>query len=552
MMLRAALRLLEKPVASSIRGCIAIFVFLSLPAHAGPSTTLKDYPGVTASIDTQEGVCPAAVPVTVRSQKPSELHHGSRVLLKIMAWAQLNIASTCPTSEFIEISGLLDGKQIYKGKAKRSDGWALIDTTPPAANATDYGSAVPNASLGTANQSPVPSSPSATHPQRTETRQIAAAPSVALFDAQTAQCDRLAAHPDDPEAVTAGLADEKIDAKAAIAACEAAVKSTPALPRLSFQLARAYLRANRLDDAIDRLLLAAEEGHGGALAYLADIYVGGAPGIEADPANARVLYEKSVASGFEPARRVLAEFVDMTEQVAKQELAEAETENIASSSTPKSEKEYSDILQMLYEKRPDDIPYGETWTKEYLHVIADNINAVCEAHITKKELQWMEKEKEKNHIPLGEYEIAARARARLVLMAEMWKFSPEFVKETLNSENVDSFTEAMKDTPPLLNALPCKSQALEKFSINLKAYMTNADAPISRPGDVVRACQADPPPSHYSSAEFCLCFAGGLEETPVSQKRRKLLFTDFKKTAIAIMDTKDNRRQFNGCRYGVK
>ena len=53
-------------------------------------------------------------------------------------------------------------------------------------------------------------------------------------------CDRLAAHPDDPNRVAPGRARADIDLPAAIAACEAAVRADPRNPRLNYQLARVY------------------------------------------------------------------------------------------------------------------------------------------------------------------------------------------------------------------------------------------------------------------------------------------------------------------------
>jgi hypothetical protein len=60
------------------------------------------------------------------------------------------------------------------------------------------------------------------------------------FDRTVTECDRLAAHYDDPEAVTDGVSREAMDLPAAIEACEAAVAADPGNPRLNYQLARAY------------------------------------------------------------------------------------------------------------------------------------------------------------------------------------------------------------------------------------------------------------------------------------------------------------------------
>ena len=86
---------------------------------------------------------------------------------------------------------------------------------------------------------------------------LAATPALAAASAAVRLCDVLAAHPDDPEAFAAGVADAKLDAKAAIAACEQAVKAEPQTPRLHFQLARGYLKADRFENATEQLIAAA-------------------------------------------------------------------------------------------------------------------------------------------------------------------------------------------------------------------------------------------------------------------------------------------------------
>lgn len=59
-------------------------------------------------------------------------------------------------------------------------------------------------------------------------------------DQAVTECDRLAAHPDDPEAVSPGLRRAQMDLPAAVAACQAAVDADPGNARLNYQLARAY------------------------------------------------------------------------------------------------------------------------------------------------------------------------------------------------------------------------------------------------------------------------------------------------------------------------
>jgi hypothetical protein len=59
-------------------------------------------------------------------------------------------------------------------------------------------------------------------------------------DRTITECDRLASHPDDPEAVIEGVGQAGMDKPAAIEACLDAVADDPDNPRLNYQLARAY------------------------------------------------------------------------------------------------------------------------------------------------------------------------------------------------------------------------------------------------------------------------------------------------------------------------
>jgi hypothetical protein len=59
-------------------------------------------------------------------------------------------------------------------------------------------------------------------------------------DRTVTECDLLASHPDDPEAVAPGLRRPDMDLPAAVEACRAAVQADPGNPRLNYQLARAY------------------------------------------------------------------------------------------------------------------------------------------------------------------------------------------------------------------------------------------------------------------------------------------------------------------------
>lgn len=275
-------------------------------------------------------------------------------------------------------------------------------------------------------------------------------------ESNTVLCDRLAAHPDDPEAVAQGVLDEQLIVGRATTACENAIKENPELPRLHFQLARNYLAGDRIEDGVEQLILAAEAGHGAALAFLGDVHLSGVPGIEPDPLLAQEFYEKALASGFEPARKILAEFVDMTEEfksadgeqnafsrffsgiaawfknlfhgiseriarlfdskgegveiadvqrnavnASRQSPEELETEQPMppASENPPAPPSVEltayinpDIMNGIDNRKFDQITHNEAWVKEYLANIADNIRVVCESGFTIAEINNLKAE----------------------------------------------------------------------------------------------------------------------------------------------------------------
>lgn len=65
------------------------------------------------------------------------------------------------------------------------------------------------------------------------------------YSQSVTSCDRLAAHPNDPDRVADGKEQAEIDLPAAIAACEAAVAADPVNPRLNYQLGRVLAYAGQ-------------------------------------------------------------------------------------------------------------------------------------------------------------------------------------------------------------------------------------------------------------------------------------------------------------------
>lgn len=499
---------------------------------AEPSTSLREYPGVSATMEIANGTCPATIPVTVRASNADDLKHGSKALSRVMAWAQVNVQMTCPQASAIQLTGLLNGVGVYMGGAQRSDGWALVEAAMPGKPRVAPSDVKVVKTTPLSAPAPAP---------------IATAPAIT-------PCDTLAGHPDDPESVTYGISDEKLDAKTVINACETSIKASPTAPRMHFQLARGYLKANRIEDALEQLLIAAQEGHGGALAYLGDLYLSGVPGVEADPVLARSLYERAVVSGFEPAKQVLAEFEDKTEEFEKAEREEAEALNSATPSVSSGKLNpysYPQVIENIAKRQFNNIEYNERWVKSYLYNVADNILAVCETHFTQNEVNRLKAEAARDHFNIGQAAAGATILGQMTLYAEMLKNPGAFVQEAQasNADN-DPFDVSLKDTSALFQRHMCKTPGLSQFSNNLKAYVMNDEAPLPAPDAIMNACLRNPLPSKYSPSDFCACFVGGLANARVSQANRRDLTTQFNTTAQKLVSIDKNRVAFRACQSG--
>jgi TPR repeat protein len=112
-------------------------------------------------------------------------------------------------------------------------------------------------------------------------------------------CDRLAAHPDDPEAKAAGLPLDKIDAGKAIAACESAVRQNAENATLNFQLGRAYERAGNFAAAVHQYQKAADTNYAASQSSLGMMYVRGL-GVARDDAKALELFRRAADQGYAP------------------------------------------------------------------------------------------------------------------------------------------------------------------------------------------------------------------------------------------------------------
>jgi uncharacterized protein len=117
-------------------------------------------------------------------------------------------------------------------------------------------------------------------------------------NAPETECDRLAANNRDEGRLLSvtGVPFERVDAKLAVPACQAALKSYPKVPRLVYQLGRAFLREKNYNQAVQLFRQASELGYTAAMNGIGTRYRRG-EGVPQDYALAREWFEKAAVLG---------------------------------------------------------------------------------------------------------------------------------------------------------------------------------------------------------------------------------------------------------------
>ena len=115
-------------------------------------------------------------------------------------------------------------------------------------------------------------------------------------------CDRLAAHPEDPFRIAPGVERESIDLPVAIATCERVVAANPANARSRYQLARILFYANQNERAVAEMRRAADGGYAQAQFVFGTFITRNRPGAPTDPCLAESYWRKSAAGGRQAAR----------------------------------------------------------------------------------------------------------------------------------------------------------------------------------------------------------------------------------------------------------
>nr|WP_281720393.1 hypothetical protein [Nitrosomonas nitrosa] len=234
------------------------FLLAASATVAGPSTPIEEHQimeqGDLKAFVPAMGWCMEVVHSIVRAPTAEPFNDDRIGVQRMIGHLRIALSMECPQATTILVDGFGADQHVYTGMASQASGWVLEETTPPA-----------------------------------------------LADT-AAECNTLAAHPDDPEKeIDGGVPDEDINADMAVEACKDALDEHPNDPLYQFQVGRAYWANQRYDEAIESFVLAAEQDHGGALAYLGDAVLYGVADLDPDPGFAKLLYTRAAEEGFEPA-----------------------------------------------------------------------------------------------------------------------------------------------------------------------------------------------------------------------------------------------------------
>jgi TPR repeat protein len=141
----------------------------------------------------------------------------------------------------------------------------------------------------------------------------------AMDDVPLTDCDTYAASQEDAQRKGVGLRFDEIDAAKAIPACTTATSRFPSTARFSYQLALAYSRAGKNEDALVWYRKSAEQGYASAQYKLGFIYNRGDLGVSKDEAKAAYWYRKAAIQGHEFAEVILGSMYSEGRGVAKDE-----------------------------------------------------------------------------------------------------------------------------------------------------------------------------------------------------------------------------------------
>ena len=140
------------------------------------------------------------------------------------------------------------------------------------------------------------------------------------------ECDRLVAHPLDPDRITEGVPTSEVPHAGGIAACKKAIAENPGTARLHYQLGRVYFYDGQASQALPHLEIAAKAGYRQAQFVLGYVHDSGLRGLEKDSCKTESLWLSSARAGrlsamvSYPHHVVRGRFADCTVTASKQEM----------------------------------------------------------------------------------------------------------------------------------------------------------------------------------------------------------------------------------------
>ena len=111
------------------------------------------------------------------------------------------------------------------------------------------------------------------------------------------ECDRLTAHPLDPDRITDGVPSSKVPHAEGIAACTKALATDSANARLQYYMGRVYFYDGQTAEALPHLEIAAATGHRQAQVVRGLLAESALGGVKKDSCKAADLWLKSARAG---------------------------------------------------------------------------------------------------------------------------------------------------------------------------------------------------------------------------------------------------------------
>ena len=444
---------------SAIVGVVAATVLSTVAPQTAmrPLFTVREFPAFQVAVPADKDQwCGDTAKVTITGQSVDQFIDNQPVIERVVGGLRAVLSFECPQATTIQIAGVVGGQVFYQASASAARNWQL---------------------------------------ENIERRSVEQLQMIADLDT-VAACDDLGAHPDDPEALSEGVADDRLNAGSIVEACTAAVALDGDSPRLRYQLARGLVHEGDIDGAIEQLLPAAEAGHGGALALLADIYLVGYDDVDPDPEMAKGLYEQAAAAGFTPAATMVAQFEDQTRALAQaeeeervenarldreeRELAAAETaaaaERARAGTLNLQGYETPQLIDAVYSGEYGRSPFTRRFTQLYLYHLGNMFRQACRGSFTITELNgWQGQTMQEISTPDALMQSGANVLNLIVDIAQGGVGVA--AQAATNAQSVESLPAmAQEDAVTFLERNACDSRAFTRFTANMReAYQQATD-----------------------------------------------------------------------------